>query len=95
MIRIRLSRAPGWRLPLGARSVAWPTRWANPYRPAERSPGANAEAVELYRVVLAERLAADPGWLDPLRSVAALACWCPLELPCHADVGSVDRGRHC
>ena len=84
--RIRLSRAAGWRLPPGARSVAWPTRWANPYRPAARSPEANARAVELYRAWVAERLAADPGWLDPLRSATALGCWCPLDLPCHVDV---------
>ena len=84
--RIRLSRAAGWQLPPGARSVAWPTRWANPYRPAVRSPGANAEAVELYRAWVAERLAADADWLEPLRSATALGCWCPLDLPCHVDV---------
>jgi hypothetical protein len=85
MIRIRLSRAAGWRLPPGARSVAWPTRWANPYRPAERSE-ANVRAVELYRTWLAEQLAADPGWLDLLREATALGCWCPLDLPRHVDV---------
>jgi len=26
------------------------------------------------------------GWLDPLRDVTALACACPLHLPCHVDV---------
>ena len=30
--RIRLSRRPGSRLPAGARSVARPTPWGNPYR---------------------------------------------------------------
>lgn len=25
-------------------------------------------------------------WLDPLRSATALACACPLDMPCHVDV---------
>lgn len=29
--RLQLSRAKGWRLPAGARSVARPSRWGNPY----------------------------------------------------------------
>ena len=84
--RLRLLRRAGWRLPPGAVSVAYPTRWANPYRPAERSAAANAEAVRLYRVWLAERMAADPAFLEPLRQATGLACFCPLDLPCHADV---------
>ena len=28
---------------------------------------------------------ADPDWLAPLRG-HDLACWCPLDQPCHADV---------
>ena len=30
-------------------------------------------------------LPADPDWLAPLRG-HDLACWCPLDQPCHADV---------
>ena len=30
--RVRLSRRPGSRLPVGARSVARPTSWGNPFR---------------------------------------------------------------
>jgi len=30
--------------------------------------------------------AGDPPDLAPLRGASALACWCPLEEPCHADV---------
>jgi hypothetical protein len=84
--RIRLSRARGWRLPQGAKSVARTTRWGNPYRAVEKSPAASAIAVAAYREWLAAQLAADPRWLDPLCSATALACWCPLDWPCHADV---------
>lgn len=44
-----------------------------------------AEAVELYR----EWLAHEPEKIATARGVLRgyhLACWCPLEQPCHADV---------
>jgi Domain of unknown function (DUF4326) len=62
--------------------VAAPTKWQNPYRPAKRSPEANAQAVESYRLHLAKHPE-----LDPRELVGRdLACWCPPGLPCHADV---------
>jgi hypothetical protein len=41
--------------------------------------------VEVYRDTLIRRLRANPTLLDPLRG-KNLACWCPLDQPCHADV---------
>lgn len=89
--RLQLSRSPGWRLPPNAVSVAAPTKWANPFRPARRTPEANEAAVERFR----EYLAANPALIDAARVELAgkdLACWCPLvgapqkQMPCHADV---------
>jgi hypothetical protein len=83
--RVQLSRRAGSRLPAGAKSVAAPTKWKNPYRPAQRSPEANARAVELYRL----HLEGEPELVEAARRELAgrdLACWCPLDLPCHADV---------
>ena len=82
--RIQLRRSKGWRLPAGAKVVARPTRWGNPYKVAEHGA---ARAVALYR----ESLAAMPpderdGLLEPLRGATALACWCKPGEPCHADV---------
>lgn len=60
--RIRLSRAPGWRLPEGAVVVARPTKWGNPF-------AAGSETVR-QRVL---RLGMDPA--DPValrRGAAAL-----------------------
>lgn len=84
-----MSWAAGWRLPQGTVSVAYPTKWANPYRPAQRSPAGNAAAVAVavaqYRAYLAE-------WPDLVAAARVelagkdLACWCATELPCHADV---------
>jgi len=44
-----------------------------------------AQAVALYR----ERLVAQPDKVELVRQMLAgwdLACWCPLDQPCHADV---------
>ena len=68
-------------MPEGAVYVGRPSRWGNPYRVGFLTP---AGAVFLYRTVVArdfDRL----GWLEPLRG-RDLACWCPLDQPCHADV---------
>jgi hypothetical protein len=42
-------------------------------------------ALSFYRDFLAEKLELVPGWLEPLRG-KDLACWCPLNQRCHADV---------
>lgn len=84
-VRVQLSRARGFRLPPGTVSVAAPTRWANPYRPAARTPEANAAAVEHFRGYLAR----NPVLVELARAELAglnLACWCQPALPCHADV---------
>lgn len=79
--RIRLQRTKGWRMPDGARSVAYPTKWANPHRKVEPK----SEAVRLYR----EHLDANPQLVEAAKRElhgVDLACWCPLDGPCHADV---------
>ncbi|MGI9001974.1 MAG: DUF4326 domain-containing protein [Pseudonocardia sp.] len=79
--RVRLSRRVGWRKPPGAVVVARPTRWGNPFD--WRRLG-RAEAVRRHRVWLL----AHPDLLAQVRAELAgrvLACWCPLDEPCHAD----------
>ncbi|MCA2275479.1 DUF4326 domain-containing protein [Mycobacterium intracellulare] len=53
------------------------------------SPIPIAEAVGQYRMLLQIRQRDEPErlaeWLKPLRG-RDLACWCPLDQPCHADV---------
>lgn len=92
--RIQLRRSKGWRKPEGAVIVARPSRWGNPF--VVELYGTPVECVKAYRDHLH---AAALG--DNLRSSAAfhhiaanlsmlrghdLACWCPLNEPCHADV---------
>lgn len=83
-----------------ARSVAAPTKWGNPYRPDQRGMVANAIAAWRYAVHLDEHPDLARAARAELRGLD-LACWCPLDLPCHADVllacvrsaGSATGGR--
>ncbi len=80
--RVQLRRARGWRKPADAVVVARPTKWHNPYRVSEYG---RAEALQLYRAYLDEH----PDVVAEARRALAgrdLACWCPLDVPCHADI---------
>jgi hypothetical protein len=98
-VRIRLSRAKGWRMPENTVKVDRATKWGNPFVVGE--DGTAAECVGLFRALVVG------GWLcmsckavpseqkgalyharaniDALRG-KNLACWCALDKPCHADV---------
>lgn len=96
--RIQLSRAKGWRKPEGAIVVARPSRWGNQFRVGDEhafidgdqvhgidEPLTRSDAVQLFRIWIDRH----PIWADAARRELAgrdLACWCPLDEPCHADV---------
>jgi hypothetical protein len=83
--RVQLRRTKGWRKPAGVVVVARPSRWGNPFRLG--IDGDRATCVARYREAL---VAGALGFsVDDVRRELAghdLACWCPLELPCHTDV---------
>jgi hypothetical protein len=83
--RIRLRRQRGWRKPPGAVVVARPSRWGNPFPIGPDRT--RAEAVTAYERAL---LGGELGFtVDDVRRELAgrdLACWCPEDEPCHADV---------
>ena len=81
--RLRRSRRKGARLPAGVVVVTRPTKWGNPHL-LERG---REDAVRRYREdLLAGRL--DVSVEDAERELRGrdLACYCPLDQPCHADV---------
>ncbi len=98
--RVRLSRKKGWKLPPDTVSVARPGRWGNPFSVApELAPGTPVGTRYTAMPTVAEAVAAYRHWVesDPAgREVAQqarrelrgknLACWCPLDGPCHAEV---------
>src|SRR5690606_8101427 len=93
--RIQLRRTKGWRKPEGAVVVARRPKGANPI-----VVGASWTAPNGGRVVVADRAMATgmfaahvrtwrPPLVERVRAALAgrdLACWCPLDQPCHADV---------
>jgi hypothetical protein len=83
--RVRSSRRRGWRKPAGAIVVSRPTRWGNPFAIDART--SRADAVERYADAL-RRGELGFSAADVVRELAGhdLACWCPLDGPCHADV---------
>ena len=83
MKRIQRKRSKGWKMPKDAVYVGRPTKYGNPYR--MEIDGSREEVVGKYRVWLAEKLEENQNFLDPLKG-KDLACWCPLNKPCHADV---------
>ncbi len=81
--RIQRKRAKGFRLPPGAVCVLRPSKWGNPYHAQEYHLDA---AMSLYSQHLRKQIAAGELDLDELRGARFLACWCPLDKPCHVDV---------
>jgi hypothetical protein len=92
--RIQLSRAKGWRMPTNTVKVDRSTPWGNPWRigdygPLGRKPIDAAGAVGFFEQMFTDpEMKAAAGYPDGLGLLAGknLACWCPLDQPCHADV---------
>ena len=89
--RIQRKRTKGWQMPEGAVYVGRPTKWGNPWKVGAKvmrngqfsAIETPAEAVEMFRRKSIGDIA--PFWGEKLRG-KDLACWCPLDAPCHADV---------
>lgn len=88
--RIQMTRQKPWRPDHpDAVIVARPTEWGNPYVGGpEDEPNLNrAYVTDLFREYLDR-----PEQADKRARIRAelrghdLACWCPLDAPCHADV---------
>ncbi len=98
--RIQRKRSMGWKMPENTVYVGRPTIWGNPYPAGEYTHTCfitkektvlfrdAADAVEEFRNYIEAMVHcyADPRFrLEELRG-KNLACWCPLDQPCHADV---------
>jgi hypothetical protein len=94
--RIQRKRTKGWRMPENAVSVCRPGKWGNPWRVSEYVTA--KVAVEGFRRAIErggyQKDPDDREWHpmptpEAIRAALAgknLACWCPLDQPCHADV---------
>lgn len=99
--RIQLSRKKGWRKPEGCIVVSRPSRWGNPYKIGELAfdptvkgphvdqPLTRQEAVDWFRATHSHQNPVAAEYRNEIRRALGghdLACWCPLDQPCHADV---------
>lgn len=88
--RVQLKRTKGWRKPEGCVVVARPSRWGNPFKVGDRHPvfgwAMNAEECVHYYRALVDRHPLLMQVMDGSLKGHDLACWCPLDQPCHADV---------
>jgi hypothetical protein len=79
MKRIQRKRVKGWKMPPNTIYVGRPTKWGNNF-------AGTKEGLEQYR----EHIVGNGKFmrsfnLEELRG-KNLACWCPLDKPCHADI---------
>ena len=91
--RIQRKRTKGWRMPANTVYVGRPTRWGNPFKVLD---GDHAQSVRLFRELLVESgYEVKLTFREETISIETvqlylrgrnLACWCPLEIPCHVDV---------
>jgi hypothetical protein len=82
--RFQIKRRKGWKKPRDGVVVARPGRWGNPFKISKTLT--RDQAVAMFE----QHLASMPpktrdAFLAPLRG-KDLGCWCPLDVPCHADV---------
>lgn len=89
-IRVQRKRTKGWKMPENTVYVGRPGRWGNPFIPDKAFHWRTHQwAVECYR----EHLGAASGYKIPGEEMVRkflrgknLACFCRLDVPCHADV---------
>ena len=84
-LRIQRRRSKGWRMPEGAVYVGRGSRWGNPFVVGLPANPTAADCVRRFRCEQVPVLQASLPNISALRG-HDLACWCPLDQPCHADV---------
>ena len=77
-VRIQLKRTKGWRMPANTVKVARPSPYGNYAGPTKEDFDRDIEEMSnADRAFFMDRVAELRG--------KNLACWCPLDRPCHAD----------
>lgn len=99
-MRIQRKRIKGWRMPENTVYVGRPTKWSNPFKIGMSHPylgwiwkdGRKAlsreMAIDMYTDMIKNEIKTNQEFREFLERIKGknLACWCPLNQPCHADV---------
>lgn len=96
--RVQRKRTKGWKMPANTVYVGRPTKWGNPFRLGVPDAddcmtcATREEAVAKYRAefqTFGDAVNFTGCTNAEIRAELRgknLACWCPLDQPCHADV---------
>jgi hypothetical protein len=92
-LRVQRSRQRKNACPPGTIYVGRPSKWGNPFA-VNLNVGMTLEKVlDLYRHYITKARAYNGNCAEPYRGLNLedlrghhLACWCPLDKPCHADI---------
>lgn len=95
-MRIQRKRTKGWKMPENTVIVSRPSKWGNPFivNPNVKAGSKSGvqyvcvptleDAIECFREMLFVKIIS--GLVRQELRGKNLACWCPLDQPCHADV---------
>ena len=90
-IRIQRKRTKGWRMPPNTVYVGRPSKWGNRYTVHGYYDDGYSGTLTQARQTCVDCFEDEVS--DELKALAKkelrgknLACWCPLDQPCHADV---------
>ena len=85
--RIQMTRQRPWRANNpDAVIVDRRSDWGNPFKVMEDNQAGRRQAVDLYKRWALARGEDWLAWVKIELRGSDLACWCPLDQPCHADV---------
>ncbi|HDL01136.1 MAG TPA: DUF4326 domain-containing protein [candidate division Zixibacteria bacterium] len=89
-VRIQRKRTKGWKMPPNTIYVGRPSKWGNPYKTGDKACDARCYRKELEwyldkNSVISKKHEQILAGLKKLKG-KNLACWCPLDSPCHADI---------
>lgn len=84
-VRIQRKRTAGWKMPDNTVYVGRPTIFGNPF---DHQTLGHETAVENYRVMLEAHMKGNTYLARAVNELKGknLACWCSLDMPCHADL---------
>ncbi len=87
--RIQRKRTKGWKMPPNTVYVGRPSKWGNPILRGsvigKKMVVTKEEVVKVYEDRLFMILGLQGLNIKELKG-KDLACWCPLDQPCHADI---------